>query len=106
MHIEAYISLNLRGILRKIEGVMRNNVAKILMICCHAYQIHHQCYGSEFFSDLNMVLKVNCFEGFANRSDIYGLVTNNTSERNHRDYNSIATFTYQHTLIEHSDYPR
>ena len=48
-------------------------------ICCRTYWMHHQCYGSENFLNTNMLLKMDSFEGFSNRTNKDELVINNTS---------------------------
>ena len=48
-------------------------------ICCHTYQMHHQCYGSENFPNNIMLLKVDCFEGFLNQTNVDELVINSMS---------------------------
>ena len=55
--------------------------------------MHHQCYESEKFFNINMLLKVDRFERFLNRSNIDKLVINNMNGCNCNDYklnNSLA----------------
>ena len=41
--------------------------------------LHHQCYRSENFPNTIMLLKVDCFEGFSNYSNVDEFVINSMS---------------------------
>ena len=85
----AYWGLHFPKILRnskKIQGAMYYNITIFFAICRCTYQIHHQCYGSENFPNIVMLLNVDCFEGFLNRSKIDELVINNTIGCNYKNY--------------------
>ena len=48
--------------------------------------MHHQCNRSENFLNTIMLLKVYCFKGFSNRSNIDELVISSTSGCNCNNY--------------------
>ena len=62
------------------------NITIFFTICCHIYRMHHQCYGSENFLHTIMLLKVNQFEGFSNKSNVDELVINSMSGCNYKNY--------------------
>ena len=53
------------------------------------YRMHRQCYGPENFPNHIMLLKVDCFEGFSNWSNINELVISNMSGCNCKNYKLI-----------------
>ena len=55
--------------------------------------MHHQCYGPENFPNTIMLLKVDRFEGFSNRSNVDKLVINSTTGCNCKITNLIITIT-------------
>ena len=54
------------------------------IIC--TYWMHHQCYGSENFSNINMLLKVDYFKRFSNQSNIDKLMINSMIGCNCNNY--------------------
>ena len=66
----------------RIKRVIYHNMKIFFTIFCHAYRLDHQCYDAEIFSDINMLLKVDCFEEFVIWSKIDRYMINNTSRCN------------------------
>ena len=48
--------------------------------------MHHQCYGSENFSQQYHVIKVDRFEEFSNQTNVDELVINSMSGCNYKNY--------------------
>ena len=65
---------------------MYYNITIFFTICRCTYRMHHQCYGSENFSNTIVLLKVDCFKGISNWSKVDKLVINSTSGRNYKNY--------------------
>ena len=65
---------------------MYYNIIIFFIICCHTYRMHHQCYRSEIFPNTIILLKVNRFEGFSNRSNVNEFVINSMSGCNCNNY--------------------
>ena len=57
-----------------------------IAICCHAYWMQHEFYGSENFSKHECAIKSGPFEGFSNQSKVNELVTNSMSGCNCNNY--------------------
>ena len=49
--------------------------------------MQHHDIGAKNFPNTNMLLQVDCFEGFSNRSNVDKLVINSASGCNHNNYN-------------------
>ena len=65
---------------------MYYDIGNFFTICHHTYRMHRQCYGSENFPNTIVLLKVDCFKGFLNRSNVDELVINSMSGHNYKNY--------------------
>ena len=70
---------------------MYYNITIFFIICRCAYQMHHQCYGSEKFSQHNNAIKSG---GFLNQSNVDELVINSTSGCYYENY-SLGNNNYK-----------
>ena len=74
------------GILRKIEGAMYYNIANFFHnLLSHLPDASSMLWIWKFFPTLYL-LKVDCFKGFSNRSNVDKLVINSMSGRNYKNY--------------------
>ena len=70
------------------QGMLVRNM--LITICHCTYRMHHQCYGSENFSNNIILLKVDHFEEFSNQTNIDKLVINITSGCSYKNYKLIT----------------
>ena len=65
---------------------MYYDIANFFTICRRTYWMHRQCYGSENFPNTIVLLKVDHFKAFSNRSNTDKLVINSMSGCSYNNY--------------------
>ena len=65
---------------------MYYDIVIFFIICRRIYQMHRQCYGSENFPNTIVLLKIDHFKGFSNRSNVDKLAINSMSGCNYKNY--------------------